>query len=136
MNHYTVKDVMRRCKITLVEEQTPLIQAVEMMDNLEVSALPVSRGHQLIGVLSKSDVASTRFFALLKSGVSFTSLRVKDLMNKTPPVHVLEDQPLREALKVMHRRHIHRVFVANQHNQVIGVLSTTDLLHLMVVDNF
>jgi len=134
MNNYAIKDVMRRCKIAVFDENTPLVQVIDQMDTLKISAMPISRANQLVGVLSKSDIVSHKLLKFLQDGVSLTSLRAKDLMNLTPPVRVFEDQLVRDALKIMHRRHIHRVFVSDAQNRLTGVLSTTDLLHLMIVE--
>lgn len=134
-HRYLVKQVMTRCTVIDIKEHDSLAKAVLLLDDCDVSALPViGVGNKYVGVISKSDIASVRVVHALKTTRDLDKLLVKDFMNKNLPVAVSEEQPLHDAVTLMHKRHIHRVFVMNEHRRLTGVLSTTNLVKLLFVD--
>ncbi len=134
MHDYLVKDVMTRCAVIGVHEYDSVAKAIALMDRHGISALPVLRVNTFVGVLSKSDIASERFLAELADGKTPDQIFVKALMNHTVPLSVMETQPVRAAVELMHRRGIHRVFVTNAEHVLTGVLSTTNVLKLLYVE--
>ena len=50
-----VKDVMRNHVFT-VQEDTPVAQVVELMVNQRVNRLPIMRGKQLVGIITRHDL--------------------------------------------------------------------------------
>lgn len=50
-----VKDVMRHHVFT-VQEDTPVAQVVELMVNQRVNRLPIMRGKQLVGIITRHDL--------------------------------------------------------------------------------
>lgn len=130
----TVKQIMRKATVREVKESDPVAKAIQLMDQCDISALPVrSKIGGYCGVISKSDIASQRMLSVLNTGRSPLQIRVGDVMNRTPPLYVMEDAPIQEAISQMHRRHIHRLFVADADYQLVGVISTTDIIRLLVV---
>lgn len=130
--HQPVKQVMKQQRILDIRETDSVAKAIQMLDQCDISALPV-RGpeEKYTGVISKSDIASMRFLKSLKARVAPEAIAVREIMNRTPPVYVMQDNPVREAIALMHRRHIHRLFVADADYQLIGVISTSDILRLL-----
>lgn len=130
-----VKQVMHRSKIYDVREMEPVSKAIQLLDTCDISALPV-RGMQgtYTGVVSKSDIASVRFLQLLKAKGSAQVVLIQEIMNHNPPIYVLENEPVSVAIRLMHKRHIHRLFVANEEGELTGVISTTDILRLLVLE--
>jgi CBS domain-containing protein len=131
---YPVKNVMSRHGVRAVQELDTLVSAIHLMDAGDISALPVkgSGGH-MVGVLSRTDIASDRFLVLLKEHPP-EALLVRQLMNRTPPVCIQDDQPVADAVALMHKRDIHRVFVTNAQQHVIGILSSSDIIKLLFVE--
>jgi CBS domain-containing protein len=130
-----VKHVMRHHKIQEVRGTDPVSKAVQLMEQCNISALPV-RGSEgkYSGVISKTDIASLRFFQQLKVKGSPDLILTFDIMNRTTPIFVMEDDPLQKAVTLMYKRHIHRIFVADAEYQLTGVISTSDILRVLVVD--
>lgn len=129
-----VKQVMRKSSVREIKESESVAKAILILDQCEISALPVrSKIGGYSGVLSKSDIASHRLLDALKSRRSLEQIAVWEIMNRTPPLYVMEDAPVQEAILQMHRRHIHRLFVADADYQLIGVISTTDIIRLLIV---
>lgn len=128
-----VKMVMK-AKVTDILETDTVSKALQILDEGEISAVPVrSADGTYKGVLSRTDIASLRFFSVLKGRGGPEYILVHEVMNKTPPIFVREETTIKEAAAIMHRRHIHRLFVAGKNNQLIGVVSTSDILRMVVV---
>lgn len=129
-----VHQVMRRSKIHDIKETDSVAKAIRMLDECNVSALPVrSDEGKYSGVISKSDIASARFLRLLKANRSPDSILVLEVMNRTAPIYVMENDAVQHAITIMHKRHIHRLFVADADYQLTGVVSTSDIIRLLVV---
>jgi CBS domain-containing protein len=133
--HQPVKQVMKRgVTIQDIRETDSLARAIQILDMCDISALPVRNQEGIYsGVLSKSDIVSQRFLKMLKANRSPEGILVQELMNRTPPLFVMEDDTVQEAITILHRRHIHRLFVADAAGQISGVISTSDILRLLVL---
>ena len=131
---YPVKNVITPRTLKSIRETDPLVRAVAMMDELNISALPVvNEEGAFTGVISKTDIASKRFLELIKQ-TSLEQLSVKSVMNLSSPFAVYDDQPVCDVISMMHKRHIHRVFVKNADNTIYNLISTTDIIKLLFVD--
>jgi CBS domain-containing protein len=129
-----VKQVMKNVVIREVREVDSVSTAVQLLDRCQISALPVRSDAGIYsGVISKSDIASLRLLKQLQAQRSPEHILVREIMNHTPPVYINEHAPVQKAIAEMHKRHIHRLFVADDDAHLIGVISTTDILRLIVV---
>ncbi len=111
--------------IRMVDAGTPAEEAERLMSQHEISALGVSRGGELVGVVSRTDLLSS---SSAEPGETFRVSEdpVESLM--TPdPVIVSDDTPLSEIAKIMLKSRIHRVFV-EEGGKPSGVVSTKDLM--------
>jgi CBS domain-containing protein len=125
---------MSRRRIRDVHEAEPLSKAFELLDQSNVGALPVKSSEgKYSGVISKSDIASIRLLKLLNGGRTPDTILVREVMNRTAPLYVMETASVQEAVTLMHKRGIHRLFVADARYQLIGVVSTSDILRLLVL---
>lgn len=130
-----IKQIMKKVSIREVKETDSISRAIQLLDQCNISALPVrSEVGVYSGVISKSDIASLRFLGTIKSKRNPDNILVREIMNRTPPIYVMENDPIQMAITQMHQRHIHRLFVADDDYQLIGVISTSDILRLLVVD--
>ena len=127
---------MKSATIREVNETDSVLLAVQLLDQSSISALPVRSADKGIysGVISKSDIASLRFMRLLQAKRDPQHILVRELMNQNPPMYVMETDAVQTAITLMHQKHIHRLFVADAQNQLVGVVSTSDILRLLVVN--
>lgn len=133
---YQVHQVMRKTPIHSLQEYDSLATAIEKFDDIDISAMPVKNElGQFVGVLSKSDIVRRRFLDAIRSHISPDKLFVKDFMNHTKPIAVQEQMMLRDAIQLLHRRGIHRLFVTDQNNRLTGVLSATDIIKVLAVEH-
>jgi CBS domain-containing protein len=132
--HYPVKNIIHHRHLQVVNEMDSVLMAIQAMERYGISALPVQdRERNLVGVISKSDIATTSFVDLL-SQTPPNRIPVGQVMNRTRPVYVDENQPVSDAVALMHKRHIHRVFVLDSQRRLCGIISTTDIVKLLIVE--
>ncbi len=127
---------MKSATIREVNETDSVFLAVQLLDQCNISALPVRSADKTIysGVISKSDIASLRFLKTLQAKRDPQHILVRELMNQNPPLYVMDTDTVQTAITLMHQKHIHRLFVADAENQLVGVVSTSDILRLLVVN--
>ena len=146
----SVAEVMTREPIT-VKAETPLREAIKIIAEKRISGLPVvdDAGH-LIGIISETDlmwqqagVTPPAYFVIfdsviyLKNPVEYErelhkalGQTVGEVMNEKP-ITISPDKPLREAAKIMRDRKIHRLPVLDDSEQIVGILSLSDIIRDM-----
>ncbi len=146
----SVAEVMTREPIT-VKAETPLREAIKILAEKRISGLPVvdDAGH-LIGIISETDlmwqqagVTPPAYFVIfdsviyLKNPVEYErelhkalGQTVGEVMSEKP-VTISPDKPLREAAKIMRDRKIHRLPVLDDSEQIVGILSLSDIIRNM-----
>jgi CBS domain-containing protein len=159
MRPITASDVMNPRVLTVRHDVTVRELANFLVDN-DISGAPVEDGSgKLVGVVSVTDIAEvlseddeeddeddserSGFFVSEWDGrlrreeiddipLDATELTVADLM--TPDVYtVTEETPVSEIAEAMIANHIHRLLVTRE-DRVVGIISTSDLLGLLVED--
>lgn len=157
MRLITASDVMNPRVLTVQEDMTVHELANYLVDH-EISGAPVVDGSgKLLGVVSVTDLARvlakepgldgersiTDFFASeWEEGVSReefedlaldqTEVTVGEIM--TPNVYtVSEETPVSEIAETMIESHVHRLLVTRE-DRVVGIISTSDLLGLLVAE--
>ncbi|HYK98851.1 MAG TPA: CBS domain-containing protein [Candidatus Acidoferrales bacterium] len=110
---------------------TALLQeAAELMDAHRVHGLPVvdSRG-ALVGVLSQTDLLRARVVEHLWTNLR--GLAVRHVMT-APAITIGLHASLDDAAELMERQRVHRLVVVGPDGTTpVGVLSVTDLVHIM-----
>ena len=157
MRLITAADLMNPRVLTVREDLTVRELANVLVEN-EISGAPVEDGSgKLVGVVSLTDIAAALaddeeetegergdFFLseweddgmsreeIEELGLDEAELTVVDIM--TPEVFtVREDTPVSEIAEAMIQNHVHRILVTRE-VRVVGIISTSDLLGLLVED--
>ncbi len=146
----SVAEVMTRDPLT-VKPETPLREAIKILAEKRISGLPVvDDAGKLIGVISETDlmwqqagVTPPAYFMIfdsviyLKNPVEYDrelhkalGQTVGEVMNQKP-ITISPDKPLREAAKIMRDRKIHRLPVLDDSEQIVGILSLSDIIRDM-----
>lgn len=145
MDAYRVKDVMSDIVIT-VEPDDTIQDALVLMAQYSVTVLPVTDNrHRCVGVLSTSDLIDPareleeefhnveqapeqwRIEKLLSE--SMGQRKVSELMTDTV-VAVDREMPIMDATGEMLRHRVHHLPVADEHQKVLGIVSTMDMLSI------
>jgi CBS domain-containing protein len=147
----TVADVMSRDPIT-VKPQTPIKEAIKILAEQSISGLPVvDDAGKVVGVISETDllwqetgVEPPLYIVFLDSVIYLENpARYDQELHKalgqtvgevmsTHPIMVKSDQPLRKAAKLMQEKAVRRLAVTDNDNQLIGILTTGDIVRAMV----
>ena len=125
----TVSQLMKRDLVT-VDSGTSVIEAAKLMKVCKVGFVLVSHDHQIIGIVTESDVVK-KFVAADQSSYF---IPVEDIMS-SPIVGIEERRPLTEAADLMNRHQTHHLGVTKG-GAVVGTLSVRDLLRPVSIDEF
>lgn len=149
----TVADYMTPHPLT-VTPKTPLKEAIQLLAQHRISGLPVvdDRG-QLVGILANADLmwqetgADPPPYIMFLDSVIFLEnpakyekelhkalgQTVEEVMS-TKPITVTPEQPLREAAKVMHEKHVRRLPVLDAEGKVVGILTQGDVIQALAAE--
>ena len=120
----TVSDVLSHTGATDVHWVTPIASvydAIKIMSERQVGALPVIQEQSLVGIISERDYARK---VILKDRSSKTT-RVSEIM--TPDVITVNGQHrVEECINLMKRHHIRHLVVVEE-GRVVGMVSLRDL---------
>ena len=119
----TVSEIMTR-DTAVVSPQETLQRAAQMMDELDVGALPVCDGQRLVGMITDRDLAVRGTGA----GKIPQQAHVDEIM--TGEVRwVYEDQPLDEVMSQMADSQVRRIPVVShdEEKRLVGIVSLGDL---------
>ena len=109
-----------------VDADEPVLEAIQMMADKHVGALPVTRGGELVGVVSERDYA--RKVILL--GRSSAETPVWQIMS-APVVTAAPEDGIRHCMQVMTAKRI-RPRPALEDGRMIGMISIGDLVRVVI----
>ena len=124
----TVRQLLRRKgqDVWSIDVEEPVLEAIQLMADKHVGALPVTRDGELAGVISERDYA--RKVILL--GRSSAETPVWQIMS-SPVVTVSPDQDVRQCMQLMTNRRIRHLPVV-EHGRMVGVISIGDLVRAVI----
>jgi len=109
-------------KIVSCTTQTPVREAVSILAEKRIGALPVFADNAIAGIFSERDV----IYCLQREGAGFLDRTVGEVMT-APAITVAPDTPILEALGLMTRRRIRHLPVT-RNGEVVGFVSIGDLV--------
>ena len=116
-----VSDIMSN-EVRSIEPKQTLRAAAELMQTLEVGALPVCEGANLVGMITDRDI-TVRCVAL---GLDVDSAVVGDVMS-TDVQFCTEEQDTQEVMRVMGDKQVRRLPVVDVDRKLVGIVSVSDL---------
>ncbi|AOY79187.1 CBS domain-containing protein [Moorena producens JHB] len=149
----TVAEVMTRDPI-VVQPQTPIKEVIKIIAEQSISGLPVvNEAGKLVGVISETDllwqetgVEPPVYIMFLDSVIYLENpARYDQELHKAlgqtagevmtgHPMSIKPDQPLRKAAKLMQEKSIHHLPVTDEAEQVIGILTSGDIVRAMAAE--
>ena len=116
-----VKEIMTHNAET-IDFSATLTEVAQKMKSLEIGALPVWQGEELVGMITDRDI-TVRGVAEKKD---IFNTQVSEIM--TPEVfYCLENDDIQQAAITMEEKCIHRLLVLDQEYEPIGFVSLADL---------
>lgn len=136
MHRYRVAECMHASPIVVVAT-TSIEEAEALMDQHHIRRLPVVQDGRLVGIITQSDLRATRpTYATTLSAHEWRALlshtHVAECMTHSPVV-VAPDTLATDAAKLMLKHEIGGLPVV-QNDQVVGMLTKTDLLRLLIAE--
>jgi len=115
----------------VVDEDAMVADAELLLRSYRISGLPVMGNGTLTGVISQTDLLSARSSDLI--GENWDRVRVRHLMTR-PAMTVHRGATVEHAARLMLERHIHRLVVIDDDGAAVGVVTTSDLLRVLLDD--
>ena len=124
------KDLMNKVVKTITEADS-INKAVKIMSDAGVSSLVVDRNDDsdAFGIITRKDIVEALMSELETNG---GSLRVEDIMSK-PAIAVSPNLSIFRCYQMMRMMGVRRMPVVDD-NQVVGILSNTDLFRCLAKD--
>lgn len=113
-------------KVWTIEPEEPVLDAIQLMADKHIGALPVVRGEELVGIVSERDYA--RKVILL--GRSSTDTPVWQIMS-SPVVTVSPDEAVHRCMEIMTERRIRHLPVVER-GMLTGIISIGDLVKAVI----
>ena len=92
-------------------------EVLKVMEDYRISGLPVTKGDQLVGIVTNRDL---RFETDLEKKVS-------EVMTKDNLVTVSEGLPLEDSKKLLHQHRIEKLLVVDGQGRLTGLITTKDI---------
>ena len=132
-----VKDWMTRDIIT-IKPDTPLVEAERMMVEHTIRRLPVVDNGRLVGIVTYGDIRSAKPSQASTQSSWVTSqllsrLKAAEMMTPTP-ITVTENATIGEAANLMLQNMISGLPVMNPDNQMVGIITESDIFRMVVRD--
>jgi CBS domain-containing protein len=115
----------------VIHADAQVSEAERLLKTYRVSGLPVVSDDATVGVISQTDLVVARSSGLI--GGNWERVLVRHLMT-APAVTVRTGTSLARAAQLMVSRHIHRLVVVDDEDRPIGVVSSLDLLRVLLKD--
>lgn len=100
----------------------PVVEAAEIMRQLDIGALPVCEEGHLVGIVTDRDIV-VRGVAV---EADLQTLTVAEIMSPQI-VSIGEDDEVESAVRAMEKHQVRRLPVVNRHQRIVGMLSLGDL---------
>jgi CBS domain-containing protein len=108
--------------VLTIQVDTSVRDAVALLAERRIGALPVVRGGEVVGIMSERDV----IYCLKSDGAAVLDWTVERIMT-APAITVERDHQVMSALSLMTRRRIRHLPVV-EGGQIIGIVSIGDLV--------
>jgi CBS domain-containing protein len=105
-----------------VAPDNTLVEAAGLMRELDVGALPVCDHDRLAGMLTDRDLV----VRAIADGRDPNETTVGDVLS-AGVVHVLADQDVEDAARIMEEKQIRRLAVLNRQKRLVGIVSLGDI---------
>jgi CBS domain-containing protein len=112
--------------VWLISPDATVFEAVQLMADRDIGALPVVQSGQIVGIFSERDYARK----IILQGKSSKQTPVSEVMTQ-PPVMVGPEETVDECMRLMTRHRTRHILVIEQ-GGVLGVVSIGDLVNWII----
>lgn len=122
-----VADLMSR-EVEYISLDATIVEAAELMGELDVGALPAGSSDGIEGVLTDRDI----LYRVVARGRDPTDVIVREVLSR-PVVACQEDDSLKTAMDVMAAHHVRRLPVQNPSGAIAGWITLSDIARALLV---
>lgn len=108
--------------VQCIRPEENLVEAAALMRQLDVGALPVCDGDDVVGMLTDRDIV----MRCIANGRDAKDCSALEAMSPGV-VCVFEDDDIEQAIRVMEEHQIRRALVMNGSKQLVGIVSLGDI---------
>jgi CBS domain-containing protein len=123
---YLLQDKGAGTQVWSIDAEAPVLEAIQLMADKHVGALPVMRANALVGMVSERDYA--RKVILL--GRSSAETPVWEIMN-TPVLTVTQEDSVHHCMQLMTEKRIRHLPVMER-GHLVGMISIGDLVKAVI----
>lgn len=109
-----------------IDPDAPVLEAIRLMADRHIGAVPVMRGAELLGILSERDYARK----VILMGRSSADTPVRDIMS-TPVTTISPDEAVHNCMEIMTQQRIRHLPVVDK-GKVVGMISIGDLVKAVI----
>mgnify|MGYP006266917061 CR=1 FL=1 len=129
-----VRELMTSAVVS-VPADTPVLEARQEMLKQQIRHLPVTRGRELLGIVTDRDIrlnlpSTATSLSVWEMNYLLTKLTVEQVMTRTV-ITVASSRPARDAAQLMLDHKIGALPVVDS-GQLVGIVTETDLLRAFV----
>ena len=106
----------------VIPHDATIQQAAKMMRDHDVGLLPVTDNDKMIGTVTDRDMV----VRIIANGGDTSTIPVSQAMT-SHLIYTYEDRDVNEAISIMQEKQVRRLIVVNQAEQVVGLLSLSDI---------
>jgi len=110
------------CMVRVISRTEPIAEAARMMKTYDIGMVVVYEGSKPVGLITDRDLV----IRCMAESLSPSDIAVGEVMTRHP-IFVHENDSVEEAMDVMFDRHIGRLLVKNDRDELVGVLSIADV---------
>ena len=118
---YSAQDIMQQPVITLAIEELTLQSALETLQQHKITHIPVCQNTKLIGIVSETDILKAMLFDKYPSKKNWLITKV---------YAATEDTAIQQLTHAMFDTHIGAMPIINEQEEVIGIITRSDILKL------
>jgi len=117
-----VRDVMTK-EPRVVRRDTSVQEVVATMNKYDISSIIVVEEKRPIGIVTHKDIISK----LVQARIPPDAVTAREIMT-SPVVTIKEETSLDEAARLMSKKHIKKLIVTRNNNELVGIITSSDLV--------
>ena len=117
-----VRDVMTK-EPRVVRRDTNVQEVVATMGKYDISSIIVVEEKRPIGIVTHKDIISK----LMQARIPPDAVTAREVMT-SPIITISEDSSIEEAARLMSKKHIKKLVVTRNNNELAGIITSSDLV--------
>lgn len=117
-----VRDVMTK-EPRVVRRDTNVQEVVATMNKFDISSIIVVEEKRPVGIITHKDIIAK----LVQPRIPPDAVTAREVM-ATPVVTINEEASIEEAARLMAKKHIKKLAVTRNNNELVGIITSGDLM--------